>query len=1314
MRRRRSSSQHRGGPVALIVLALVLSVLSVTGPAAGVVEPIMGTADQSLADYDSRTGTVAPTSTQLSRASALGASVRWNRFGTPQSLMKGNGYLASGLSNDPATAARSFLRTNASLFRLTVAQVDALALYNVSPLAQGGGHAVLFRQVFPYAGGGKLPAAADGIVTVGVAAGKVAYVSSSLVPGAADKTTQAATLSPLTAWRNAARRVGGTGTLALANGSTPTQDPRTGWTVFQINGYAQQQQVRLGALPKPDGSVRPVFEANVVNVTGGTAQAWTSFVDAVTGAVLVQRNQVDNATENGAFQGVITATDCGPRHPFNVDADTKQIVVTASAAIATNDIVLKLYGPGGNVVASQDTGTSPEAITYSPTAGVPPGIYNVEVCPFNPPTVPFTEPGNYAGTFTASDAVAPTPVAYPPKWRYFLANPPLDYNATGDTRRTGCWVLQVDGTTVPNCNTPPGALNNLAARGPWDYDFRTNTPTFTTSGNAAETAEAWTSPLTPGPVGQRPVKQNRVYSDPFTDAWNNNRCNPANLVPGGNDILASVTHLFATHNRLHDWSYFLGFTEANYNMQDTNFGLTAPGPFPAGREGDPEIGNAQAGAITGGAPSYLGRDNANQITLQDGVPGITNQYLFQPIAGAFYAPCVDGDYDNSVVGHEYNHAISNRMVGGPDGNINGFQGGSMGESWGDQVALEYLFEHGYSQGTSPAVEGAYVTGNPNTGIRNYALDKNPLQYGDLGYDVTGPEVHADGEPWSAVMWDLRAALMQKYNAGFPSGDQALQTRCSQGVTTAQPPQPPLPASQCPGNRRWVQLLFDAYLLQQSNTSMLDARDAMLAADLMRDAADPQWTGNQSTIWNTFAKRGFGFAASTNTTEDDQPVAMYDSPFATEGTLRIVAQDFSTAARAPVEGKVYVGRYEARVTPFMDTDPSTQLPSSRQMVPGTYELFFRAAGYGLTRFTATVTAGQTMNRQLHLSPNLASQARGATIDGASPGSVNTTMLIDDTEATNYAARNQALGVNVTRPFVNVNLAGTTPQMVRSVRVSALLRPDDPAQDENPDMPDDESGSRFTALRQFALETCTESPTSDCSSLLPAGPGSPYTRIFTSAANAFPSVQPRPLAPDLTLRNFDVPDTAATHLRLVVLHNQCTGTPGYQGEQDNDPLNATDCDTASDRGQSVRAAELEAFAFDPSTAPPGDPVVLTTVSGPATASAGDTVAYTLSYTNFGPQPSAGAQLTDTLPAGLTLVSAPGSDFVSADGRTVRWDLGTVPVNFTGTVQLTAKVGTVPPILVEGELPWVLAQTVQFTGQLTYSPPSAGITVVDPALP
>jgi extracellular elastinolytic metalloproteinase len=65
-----------------------------------------------------------------------------------------------------------------------------------------------------------------------------------------------------------------------------------------------------------------------------------------------------------------------------------------------------------------------------------------------------------------------------------------------------------------------------------------------------------------------------------------------------------------------------------------------------------------------------------------------------------------------------------------------------------------------------------------------------------------------------------------------------------------------------------------------------------------------------------------------------------------------------------------------------------------------------------------------------------------------------------------------------------------------------------------------------------------------------------------------------------------DSRATHVQLVVLDNQCTGNPHYQGEQDNDPANVTDCRLGSPsggfvpRGNDVRAAELQVFSSNPS--------------------------------------------------------------------------------------------------------------------------------------
>jgi hypothetical protein len=83
----------------------------------------------------------------------------------------------------------------------------------------------------------------------------------------------------------------------------------------------------------------------------------------------------------------------------------------------------------------------------------------------------------------------------------------------------------------------------------------------------------------------------------------------------------------------------------------------------------------------------------------------------------------------------------------------------------------------------------------------------------------------------------------------------------------------------------------------------------------------------------------------------------------------------------------------------------------------------------------------------------------------------------------------------------------------------------------------------------------------------------------ASNAFPGDPPRPVAPILILREFDIPNTKATHLRLVVKTNQCTGGPAFQGDQDADPINNPDCDTNPTAGvRFVRAAELQAFAGD----------------------------------------------------------------------------------------------------------------------------------------
>src|SRR5207237_161968 len=106
----------------------------------------------------------------------------------------------------------------------------------------------------------------------------------------------------------------------------------------------------------------------------------------------------------------------------------------------------------------------------------------------------------------------------------------------------------------------------------------------------------------------------------------------------------------------------------------------------------------------------------------------------------------------------------------------------------------------------------------------------------------------------------------------------------------------------------------------------------------------------------------------------------------------------------------------------------------------------------------------------------------------------------------------------------------------------------------------------ALRKFGLERCVRR----CSSS-----DAHWKRFYVSRANAFPAIAPRPVAPNLILRSFDVPDVKAAAIRFVVLENQCSGAPDYAGEQDADPLNDTDCKKYSDRDSISHAAELQVF-------------------------------------------------------------------------------------------------------------------------------------------
>lgn len=1091
-----------------------------------------------LADLDTRLAApaLAPTVTQLDLVDRLDATVRWTRFGTAQSLVRHGEFLATGVAGaDPVAAARAWLDDHRALYRLD--SLDQLEVDRSVALTEDA-HVVVFRQRI-----GGLRVAPDGVASIGLvgspeAGWSVAYASSTLV--GEQPLAGRASLTSRAALAEAAQDV----EAELDNADLTAAGVQAGWRVLEADGIEVDQLVRTVAFPTQDG-VRPAYETIFFE---GFEAGYRSFVDAQTGAVLYRESVVHQADDNPTW----------------------------------------------------------------------------DVYPTSPPTG--------------------------------LAKPPWNLPSQ-DQRDLWCW------TDAPQCDL---VLENDAAKVPWDVDPVTGQPTFTTVGNAVNAFESWT-----GNFGQQPVSDTRDYRFPWTNVWFETGCNSGNLVPGGNEIDASVANLFAGNWRMHDFAYQLGFTEETWNSQAFNFGIRPEGG------GDPVLARAQAGAISGS------RNNASMGTRPDGTSSIMSMFVWQPAANSFYGPCVAGDYDMSVIGHEYTHMIENRMIGKGDGR-SGFHAGAMGESWSDFISAEYQNEHRLVRGnpTQRWATGGYVTGNLDRGIRNFNMAYRPaglfprpgrdhqigaINFGSMGYDITGPQVHADSQIWSATNHDLRTLLLDRY----PSTSRTRDLECAGGLR---------PAGECPGNRRWIQIVFDAMLLMPTRPTMLDARDAYFAADLMRFGGD-----NQDLLWLGFARRGFGEHASVEDVGDTDPVPSFESPLHEEATLRFesVAKD---EAGQPVEADVFVGDYEARATPIQAVERFVPNPEG-------YNFIARADGYGHARFyVRRLRAGEDRTVTIGFPTNVASAAQGATAGG---GGIRHQDLIDDTEATNWqsappapnlvtvdppsAAAGQYLAAGAdfgpaptdagfaaeivlvndgsedpaegcdpllgfpagaialidrgncafTQKVGNAQAAGAGAVIVANnvpgapfsmggndptIEIPAVMisradgvaikgglpatgtvasAPSVPVEGVQVTVALDgehtfrlakvsamllEDQNRFTALRQFELYACTAggpaNPTCDGTT------GAGWHRILRSGPDAFPGPNPRPSVPDLAIRTFPVEPTSATHVKLVVVANQCTGNPLYQGEQHQDPAApSSDCRSRPVGAEEVRAAELQLLTSRP---------------------------------------------------------------------------------------------------------------------------------------
>lgn len=354
-----------------------------------------------------------------------------------------------------------------------------------------------------------------------------------------------------------------------------------------------------------------------------------------------------------------------------------------------------------------------------------------------------------------------------------------------------------------------------------------------TTGNNADAGLDRVSPNGIDPAG-------RAMGDPFRVFDFN-----YNPPPLGSDSpldpnyqMGVVTNLFFWTNRYHDRLYELGFTEAARNFQQDNFGR-------GGLGNDHVLAEAQ---------DFSGTNNANFSTFADGTSGRMQMYIWTPPF-----PDRDGDLDQEIIIHELTHGTSNRLHG-PGGLVSP-QGGGMGEGWGDFYAQALLSEPSddvngvYPMGGYSTIQlrGAWWFDNYYYGIRRFpravitsvgpnGRPHNPLTLADIDIlqidlsdgayppafmATSAHQVHALGEIWCAALWEVRARLI---------------TRLGWAV----------------GNQRMLQLVTDGMKLDPPGPTVLQARDAIIAADFAsfggEDVAD---------VWAGFAARGMGVGATVS-------------------------------------------------------------------------------------------------------------------------------------------------------------------------------------------------------------------------------------------------------------------------------------------------------------------------------------------------------------------------------------------------------------------------------------------------------------------
>lgn len=457
----------------------------------------------------------------------------------------------------------------------------------------------------------------------------------------------------------------------------------------------------------------------------------------------------------------------------------------------------------------------------------------------------------------------------------------------------------------------------------------------------------------------------RVYDFPYNPAPGLPPPGEAPTTPESQH--GEVTNIFYWTNVFHDRLYLLGFTEAARNFQEENFGR-------GGRGFDDVFAVAQESS---------GANNANFTTPPDGIFGAMRMYLFT-------GPNPDrtSGLDQEVMLHELTHGLSNRLHGNASGLVSNMAKG-MGEGWGDFYARALLATadedvnavYSFGSWVTFRIGGTSYTNNYYAGIRRfpYAVmaavggpgnrPHNPLTFADVDatqfhiddgafppsriFGANVDEVHNLGEVWATALFEVRARFITRL--GFDAG-----------------------------NQRVLQYVTDGMKLDPLNPTMLDGRDAILAAA----HAGGGTAADIADIWAGFATRGMGVGAEViregsggSSSErslglnDTRVVEAFDEPGVSAGSATVIAESLPNGSIDPDE------MVAASLCMFNNTllasEPvvGTLLPGGGVVSPSAAQPFGTlqpgASSCRVFTFTAGAACGDTITLALQARVNAAS-------------------------------------------------------------------------------------------------------------------------------------------------------------------------------------------------------------------------------------------------------------------------------------------------------------------------------------------------------